>query len=82
MSETVLITPWQFASRAKMLFGDYREHFGLDDQDNLESKCDFEPEFAKLICQFEGHNLVPDHCGKPEHYFCTMCNVRREELDV
>ena len=63
------------------LFEKYRDSLGLPDREDLERQCDFEDELAALLCQHYGHNLIPDHCGKPEHDYCVRCSRRREELD-
>lgn len=26
-----------------------------------------------LICKHIGHNVISDHCGRPEHDFCVTC---------
>ena len=64
------------------LFIKYRESFGLDDQEDLEKQCKFEDLFAALICEDNGHNMVPDMCGKPEHDICTVCYGTREHLTL
>ena len=64
------------------LFSDYRDYFGIGAESSLEAQCDFEEFFLGLICEYNGkHNLAPDQCGKPEHDYCTVCNISREDLD-
>jgi len=65
-----------------VLFSKHREEFGLDEPDDLESQEEFERQFCKLICEFKGeHELIQDQCMRPEHDYCVVCNVRREELE-
>lgn len=68
------------------LFGEYRESLGLTNADFPDDKPEdraqeFEDKFCELICEYRGHDLVPDQCMKPEHYYCTMCNRRRDEIE-
>lgn len=35
----------------------------------------------EIWCPDGNHELIPDHCGIPAHYFCRYCSISREELD-
>lgn len=66
------------------LFDEYSEYFGLCDEDFPESQtqqCEFEDKFNALICEYKGHNIGPDQCGKSEHDYCYRCQKRRSEIE-
>lgn len=29
----------------------------------------------KKLCEKQGHYVISDHCGKPEHNFCMYCHA-------
>ena len=31
---------------------------------------------SPLLCKHAGHLAVPDNCGRPEHDYCSRCNVQ------
>ena len=69
------------------LFAQYRESFGLADADFPEyqpqqKQCDFEDAFTALICEYHGHEIGPDQCGKPEHDLCYRCHKLRTEIEA
>lgn len=50
--------------------------------DQRDAIGDFENALCELVCNATGeHAFVHDHCGKPEHDFCTCCERRREDID-
>ena len=71
-----LISDAEFAANAKKIF---REKLGCEDELGYENLINdrFDAEFVELICKHEGHWLVPNHCGKPEHDYCSRCNTPR-----
>lgn len=76
MSGTINAT--EFADKAIELFWRHQEAFGLCDADFPEdcpqaSQCEFDYSFRRLICEYAGHDIGPDHCGKPEHDYCYRC---------
>jgi hypothetical protein len=34
---------------------------------------------AEIWCG-EGHTLIPDQCGMPEHDYCAYCNTQRQKI--
>ncbi len=53
----------------------------------LENDLDGEDLYGEVwslnsrLCLVLGHTeLVPDHCGKPEHDHCMRCGFQRKEL--
>lgn len=69
------------------LFQEYRENFGISEYDTnypdenpLTLQSQFEDKFASTICKYQGHKFVPDHCGLPQHDYCDVCKIRREEI--
>lgn len=68
------------------LFDEYSEFFGLTSQNfpkykPEEKQCEFEDKFKELICEYRGHYIGPDQCGKPEHDYCYRCGKLRIELE-
>lgn len=55
------------------LFGEYAEYLGVPGAGNLAKACEYEDKFKELLCEFNGHNFVPDQCNIPEHDFCCRC---------
>jgi hypothetical protein len=35
-----------------------------------------------LVCQLEGHKVVDDQCGIPEHRYCLICGDRQPNAEV
>lgn len=33
-------------------------------------------------CRIVGHKIIPDHCGKPAHDYCTRCGYTARELEL
>ena len=69
------------------LFEEYAKDFGLADaeypcENHQERACEFEEKFRELICEYRGHEIGPDQCGKPEHDFCYRCHKLRTEIEV
>ena len=69
------------------LFNEFSEWFGLSDNDWPEEKpeakqCEFEDKFNLLICEYKGHDIGPDQCGKPEHDLCYRCRELRVDLGI
>ena len=70
------------------LFEKYQEFFGMADKDfpgdeSPQGKaCEFEDRFLELICEHNGHDIVPDQCGKPEHDYCVVCQHFRVALGI
>lgn len=67
--------------RAVKLFDGYSEWLGLGDYESLGQQCNFEDAFNKLICDVRGHDIGPDHCGKPEHDLCYRCQRLRVDIE-
>lgn len=63
------------------LFENHRTSFGLDGEGFLDDQCEFETRFCHLICEYRGHDIVPDQCMKPEHDYCCVCNELKTDLD-
>ena len=55
----------------RLLYLDYRWRF---------NEVDWDASVAAWICDQLGHELIQDQCGKPEHDYCRICDVRREEI--
>jgi hypothetical protein len=34
---------------------------------------DYLSDLMEERCETEGHEFIPDHCGRPEHNFCMYC---------
>lgn len=62
------------------LFSEHREYLGMDEADDLNNQEEFERKFSALICGHRGHEMVQDQCRRPEHDYCVVCRVRREDL--
>lgn len=62
------------------LFNDHSGDFGFDEEECLESQCDFEDKFLRLICEYKGHDVGPDECRIPEHDLCYRC--RKLLIDI
>lgn len=76
------MTDNDFFERVRSLFYRYRGSLGLSDEIELDQQCEYEDRMARLLCEYQGpHDFVPDHCGKPEHDYCSRCGVVREDLD-
>lgn len=73
------------AKRMVEVFLKYSEEgldvFGMDSVDDLDKQLQFEMEFEPLICEVLPHNVIDDHCGKPEHRFCTRCRKLQTEIE-
>lgn len=63
------------------LFWEYREHFGIDESDDLEKSCEYEDKFREILCRHEGHIIYPDQCGIPEHDYCYRCSKGIVEIE-
>ena len=68
------------------LFTDYREFFGLTNSEFPDDKpqhkqCDYEEKFLSILCEYYGHDIGPDQCGKPEHDYCYRCMRRRVDIE-
>ena len=68
------------------LFEEYREFFGMANSDFPEDKpqdkqCKYEEEFLDILCEYYGHDIGPDQCGKPEHDLCYRCRRRRVDIE-
>lgn len=61
------------------LFDEYRDSFGIDLEDQLDRACEFEDKFCELICEYRGHDIGPDQCGKPEHDYCYVCKKLKHD---
>ena len=49
---------------------------------NIDQMLDRYEELREEIwCPDGGHEIIPDHCGLPEHAFCRFCGVRKDTLD-
>lgn len=75
-----LITAEECVAKLKDLFNEYSEYFGLGDDEATCLQCYYEDEFRSIMCEHEGHNLGPDHCGLPEHDLCYSCNRAASDL--
>ena len=59
--------------RAVKLFDQYRDYFSMDEKEDLQKQYEYEEEFCELVCDIKGHDIGPNHCGKPEHDYCYRC---------
>lgn len=74
-------------SRMIDLFNAKAEFFGLNNAEfptmqPEDEQCEFELKFRELICDYSGHDIGPDQCGKPEHEYCYRCHKLRTELEA
>ena len=56
------------------IFQRHMESFGSPEIEDLDTQSRFECAFCDWICKVKGHQLLPDHCLKPEHDYCCRCN--------
>ena len=74
------ITSDGFARRSMKLFRNCRKHFGSPEARSRAEQLEYVDLFASLVCEYLGHDVIPDQCGIPEHDYCTMCHERIGEL--
>ena len=83
-SDANLCSTDEFSQEAVRLFNEYRQWFGLSEEDEdgdpLAKQELFESKFSELCCRLRGHDVVPDHCLKFEHDYCQDCMTRRDAL--
>lgn len=76
----------QVIERMIALFDSHAEYFGLSDDQFPDHQpqnrqCDFEDQFKALVCEYKGHDIGPDQCGKPEHDFCYRCHKLKTVIE-
>lgn len=35
-----------------------------------------------ILCAKYGHDIVDDHCGRPEHRYCVQCGKRESTINA
>jgi hypothetical protein len=56
------------------------EHMPDDQMDWFEEHVELP--VRALICEKEGHKVVDDQCGRPDHRYCLVCSVRQPNAEV
>jgi len=77
--DTLKISDRNELASAVQLFlqdGDWSEQTSSDAECERMETLLVEP-LLKLICQHVGHQVIPDHCRKPEHDYCNRCRETR-----
>jgi hypothetical protein len=79
--------PEYYLDRMIALFAEYKEDFGCSDADFPDEKpqarqCEYEKKFNAIVCDYKGHTIGPDQCGKPEHDLCYRCNRLRVDIEL
>lgn len=62
------------------LFWQYSDYLGVDDPEDRNLQLEFEEKFKDMICEINGHQIMPDQCGKPEHDFCGVCFKLKSDI--
>lgn len=63
------------------LFEEYDDNAVFGDPKLVDMAKDFRDRFRELICECRGHNIIPDRCGRPEHYYCDVCMKLLENIN-
>lgn len=51
---------------------DEKYHFPMDGSDDA-LLTEIENAVNAILCRTYGHEIIDDHCMKPEHRFCVYC---------
>lgn len=82
------LTASEFAEEVVLLFDEYSDYFGCcdhcvsDDCFDHGAQDEYTRVLSRLVCLYRGHEFTPDHCGKPEHYFCRRCRKLRSDIET